>query len=257
MPGSSTMVAVSGDAGTLAFMKAKIGTSKVRRQRWPQDVYGFQRFLDGNAHQIWPIELSDRELWAIGALTVQWAYLEHALLIRTAQLAQRAKIRLPVDATSLSFKRRLAAFRQTVRETVKTVWLRELYLNLAARMSNAADARHKLTHGLWEWYIRHPKRLRISSFRPPVQFEDHFDLDRILRVIDRVGEISFVLSYPPRRRGKQASPYPPLGAYVSRLMLLDPEDRAPPTQALPLLLNPGSWPSQSAFPGLPRSQESQ
>jgi hypothetical protein len=104
---------------------------------------------------------------------------------------------------------------------VKPAWLKDAYLRLAARMSNAADSRHKLTHGLWDWYGNNPKRLRIYSFRPPVAFEDHFDFDRVSRLIDRIGEINFVLTYPPRRAG----PYdprliPPPGAYMSRRMLL-------------------------------------
>ena|ERR1700731_145229 len=254
MPGSSTMAGVAGDAGAFAFMPTKDKPRKARRQRWPQDVYGFQWHIDRSKPcQIFPNELSDSEIYCIGLLTVQWAYLEHALLIRTALLANKAKIPLPMDATSLSFKRRAAAFRQIVKETVKAQWLRETYLNLAARMANAGDSRHKLTHGLWEWYINKPKRLRVSSFRPPVAFEDHFGIDRIIRLIDRVGEIGFALTYPPRRRQPNEPPAPSRRAYMSRPMLLDPRETWQPAQALPSAVNPISPPPRSASQELPQS----
>ncbi len=201
-----------------------------------------------------PNEIADAELWAIGTITVQWAYLEHLLLIDTAQMANKAKIdKLPLDATSLSFKKRLSAWRLLVEETIKNARNRELRLRLASRIANTESDRHKITHGLWQWFPSNPTRLRTYSFRPPFAFADErFSFDRLLKLGERLGAINFELAYPPKRGRQQDATEVMLGeaprsgrvSYVSRRLLLElagkgrlnlnPLFSKPPTRMPPL-----------------------
>src|SRR5258708_6830618 len=57
-------------------------------------------------------DLSEGELYAIGYVTVQWAHLEHALLLATVKLAAARKRDPPSDTFSLSFERRLRALHE-------------------------------------------------------------------------------------------------------------------------------------------------
>ena len=67
--------------------------------------------VGGDAKPQIETELTPEELQAIGLITVQWAHLEHCLLIRTFLIAEEAKIETPKDATNLTFRKRLRAFR--------------------------------------------------------------------------------------------------------------------------------------------------
>lgn len=147
------------------------------------------------------LEMSDGEIMAIGMMTVQWSYLEHMLLMETARLANRAKFReLPGDATSLAFSRRLGAWRSLVSDTIKTKKVRDRLLRLASKIANLEDKRHKITHGLWEWYPSNPDRLKAYSYRPPVEFvESNLNFKKIIALAFKIGEASYELTHPPSR----------------------------------------------------------
>jgi hypothetical protein len=138
-----------------------------RKRAKSHDIYGVMRRLDSRGkHRIDLAEMTGGELFAIGLMTVHWAYLEHAILLETAKLANRAKFKeLPSEATSLSFKRRLGAFRATVSQVVKTKKSRDRLLRLASTISTLEDRRHKITHGLWQWYPSNPDRLQAYSLQ--------------------------------------------------------------------------------------------
>src|SRR5271166_1821299 len=62
-------------------------------------------------------ELERDELAAIGYVTVLWAHLEHVLLVKTMQLADHYGLQIPKDATALSVKKRLRAYRELIKST--------------------------------------------------------------------------------------------------------------------------------------------
>ena len=110
---------------------------------------------------LYPKEFTRYEIAAIGVITIQWGYLEHMLLLSTAELVNKAGITMPAEATSGSFERRLAAWRDTIKIAVNDEWTRNRLLNLAGRISNVEKDRHKITHGLWAWY---PTKQTASIF---------------------------------------------------------------------------------------------
>ena len=168
----------------------------------------------------------------LAEMTGYWAYLEHAILLETAKLANRAKFKeLPSEATSLSFKRRLGAFRATVSQVVKTKKSRDRLLRLASTISTLEDRRHKITHGLWQWYPSNPDRLQAYSFRPRVEFlERNLSFEKIVTLSEKIAEISYEFAFPPTRprdyyRGWARAMKEYDGAYVSRQWLLETKGR--------------------------------
>ena len=123
-------------------------------------------------------ELDEREIYAIGYVTIGWAYLEHCLLAMTLQIAEAAKIEAPADARSLSFKKRLEAARTLIKQSVSAEKKRTQLLDILRRIGNLERSRNRITHGLWEWDIKAPERLRSSSYRPPYDFDEPFDFDK-------------------------------------------------------------------------------
>jgi hypothetical protein len=177
--------------------------------------------------QIYPKEFTRLEIAAIGVMTIQWSYLEHMLLLATAELVDKAKIQMPAEATSISFERRLEAFREVVKQTQPVGWKRTQLLSLATRISNIQNDRHMVTHGLWDWYPSRPTKLRLYSFRPQFAFETNFDLPRLAAVCERLGEINYELSYPPSKGLKKRTIHPNDMAYISRETLIEWTDPDP------------------------------
>jgi len=140
-------------------------------------------------------DLVPDELRAIGLITVQWAHLEHCLFVRSAEIASTCAQELPDDVRSLSFTRRLQAFRRLASllgDEEARKWER-----VADRIANAEGRRHKVTHGLWVWdNSKDGDLVAVSSLRPPHTFEVHIDLKHLERLANDIGELLFDLSYP-------------------------------------------------------------
>ena len=144
-------------------------------------------------------ELVMLEYAAIGFVTVSWAQLEHLILQRTVELAENAGVPIPEDATALSFKKRIRALRTLAKEVIAGPKTQKKFLALLMKISGAERSRNRITHGLWDWMRVAPDRLQASSFRPPYEFEEPFDYEKLINLAERIGELNFQLAYPRGR----------------------------------------------------------
>lgn len=140
-------------------------------------------------------DLDEKELWAIGHVSVQWAYLEHLVYAHTKAIADACKINLPSDALSTSFKRRLTAFLKIIRLCAPENQAERLE-KIVSKIANLEQDRHKIVHGLWNYDEKDPDKILASSFRPNFEFEKRFDLAKIDELARRIGAVSFDLTYP-------------------------------------------------------------
>jgi|GEM_PF-2255572 len=166
-------------------------------------------------YRLWT-ELTDQEISAIGFITIQWAHLEHMLLIRTKELADAASIALPEDAKKLSFKVRLHAWYVLIREKVTDPEEQKRLFKLHQRIASAEDKRHKVTHGLWDFGKGNPKILIASSFRVPFDFEQNFKAEELANFANTIAEINFDLHYPKGPRSLVESQ-----SYMSRGFMME------------------------------------
>jgi hypothetical protein len=164
--------------------------------------------LDGDSNK-WQIEpdLTPEELQAIGLITVQWAHLEHSLLVRTFFLAESTNVDMPKDATNTSFAKRLRAFRDLAK-SIGDEDEKAAIEKLADHIANAEDQRHKITHGMWDWDEANPEKLAAYSFRKPFEYEHPFDLKKLHKLADRLGELLFELSFQNGLSDVQPMPFP-------------------------------------------------
>ena len=165
-------------------------------------------------------EISMPEFAAIGYVTVSWAQLEHLLLQKTVELADKADVPIPTDATATSFKKRIRALRKLAKEAITGPKTRQKFLNLLTKISSTQRARHRITHGLWDWTPTDPDKLQASSFRPPYEFEEPFDYHKLVKLADRIGELNFQLAYPmgeKQARDDVVRSVMQRGGHVSRL----------------------------------------
>ena len=91
-------------------------------------------------------DLVPDELQAIGLITVQWAHLEHCLYFRSCEIAAALRLAEPNDLRSLSFTRRLRAFRSLAKQLPDAE--RKKWGSSSDRIANAEGTRHNITHGL-------------------------------------------------------------------------------------------------------------
>lgn len=150
--------------------------------------------LDGSKHQLFP-DLLEEELFAIGRITVGFAYLENLILLDIVGTAAKRRIDVPQDAFSISFKKRLRLWRKFIHK-YRRGKPRERLLAIAQRISDCQQARNRITHGLWYWDYGTPDSATATSIKPSFQFTEHFDFKKLLKVGDKIAEINFELSYP-------------------------------------------------------------
>lgn len=175
--------------------------------------------------------LEEKELAAIGYVTVQWAYLEHIILTHTLRMAHQNNVPIPVGATSKSFEDRRNAWRKLIEESVTDATERTALLKIVSKIANLELKRHRLTHGLWGWDEEDPTTMRAYSFRPRVEFDVDFDFDGLMELGFRIGEMIFQLAFPGGKEQAYASmddlPHEPDGSftYIDRSFLLSVMDK--------------------------------
>ena len=202
-----------------------------------------QLSLYNEPHEIIP-ELDEKELGAIGLVTTQWSYLEHAIFYNTCFIADKAQAPVPKDATNLAFKKRLRAWRLSI-EQLSPPDDKARLLRLHDRTANLEQKRHKVVHGLWTWDQKQPDNLTAFSFRPSVEFELKFDLKSLIKLAREIGQVNFELTYPGgkeqafRELVEQASERPSLrrsflrSAQSTEKLDLHPSPASPPKHKPP------------------------
>jgi hypothetical protein len=143
-------------------------------------------------------DISDEEMFAIGRVTVSWAYLEHAILDDCLQMADAHRVPLSPDAFVVPLKPRLRVWRDLIKKYRKGK-RRDRLLKIISSIENAQRSRNQITHGLWNWEYSSADRVTAKSYKPRFEFTQPFDFTKLLKLSDTLGEINFELMYPKGR----------------------------------------------------------
>ncbi len=177
--------------------RARFKASSLNLSVFLSEVFFMPKILisykDGR-HRIEP-DLIEAEIYAIGYVTAAWAILEHNIFLITSGLAEETGIPLPEDAKSGSFIRRLRTFRSVVLETLGKKQAQP-FMKIADSIGSMERSRHRITHGIWEWHPSKPEKVKGLSFRTPYEFEEPFDVKKLMGIGYRIGEFNFQLLYP-------------------------------------------------------------
>jgi hypothetical protein len=162
----------------------------------PQGIVRVRHHLTGKRPPGIAFELTERELAAIGEVTVQWAYLEDQIFEMTLALAEALGAASPDKAPHFSFSRRLGYLKDLLKTAVCTdEEFRQGQFRLIHRIERLAVDRHRVTHGLWDW-DGDPYTPIVSSRKPKHEFTERFDFEKLVRLIERISEINFELTFP-------------------------------------------------------------
>src|SRR5580704_15196719 len=112
----------------------------------PKEVIAVMQDLTGKKRPQIVFDLTERELAAIGEVTVQWAYLEHKILELTITIAKALGTASSDDASHFSFDRRLAYLTASLKSpTFANEENRQKYLQLVHRIHRLKNDRHKIS----------------------------------------------------------------------------------------------------------------
>lgn len=153
--------------------------------------------VQGGKDKVFP-DISDEEMFAIGRVTVSWAYLEHAILDDCLQIADAHRVSLSPDAFGVPLKPRLRVWRDLIKKYRKGE-RRDRLLKIISSIENAQRSRNQITHGLWSWEYGRADRVTAKSYKPRFEFTQPFDFTKLLKLSDTLGEINFELMYPKGR----------------------------------------------------------
>ncbi len=159
-----------------------------------------RKSLDGKRKRplSFAFDLGEHELSTIGLVMVQWAFMEEALYRRTVYFARRARVKIPSDASDLSFARRLRVLRLLVGSVLKDAKKLKWWNDLISEIAGANGNRQKVAHGLWTFDARNPARL-YSRPRPILgKLLTPFNVEKLAEFGLQLGEISFALTHPHR-----------------------------------------------------------
>lgn len=201
--------------------------------------------LHGDERIGFDFEIGWKEYASIGYVVVQWAFLEYALHERIVAFAKRARIKVPKNARSFSFSKRVRALRELISKTIKDPNANKRWLDLLSRISNAAGRRQKVAHGLWAYNPARAERLWTEGANQKSKRADKFDFKELGEFGASIGQLSFELLHPRPGTGRPSTAEPPF-AYWSRSFLLTLQGKDPEELGLPLLIREEPKPPQKS-----------
>jgi hypothetical protein len=155
-------------------------------------------------------DISEKEYMLFGSIVFYWSFLEHALRVRTAALAKRAKVAVPAEANNNDFRTRLGAFRKLVETTTRNA-TRQKWINVIKRIERAKAGRERVAHNFWTYNPKKPDQLWSTDMRRKGARSEPFDVDRLMKLGALLGEINFELIFPKKPTARNQS-----RSYMSR-----------------------------------------
>lgn len=141
-------------------------------------------------------DLNEKELCAIGRVTVHWAYLEHLIFKECINLVEKAEIKTPADVTSHSQAKRISAWRDLVDRVVEDGNEKERLFRIIDDIRKLDRSRHRIMKFLFDWSAVGSAG---STGGIGLEFLEIFDLEKLLVLADKIARINFELRYPGGR----------------------------------------------------------
>jgi hypothetical protein len=165
----------------------------------------------------WDAELSDREVFLIGAIVVQWGAIELEIFTQTLatfDVPEGKQTTLPKTMNNLQFTEVLSLWKERVVDQVQGERTKVLQRQLdeILRLKQFRDA---LVHGMWDWSASELSRISTVRVRKKEVVITHFTADDLAHFYGRLASINFTLRFPSGLEDL-ARQYEDQGSYISR-----------------------------------------
>lgn len=172
---------------------------------------------DSRISHLWDAELSDREVFLIGKVIVQWGALENEIFTQTLltfDAPEGEQIPLPRAMNNLQVTELLALWKERVVDPSHPERAKVLQLQLdeILRLKEFRDA---IVHGMWDWSASDLSKVSTVRVRKREMITTHFTADDLEDFYRRLATINFKIRFPggvedlARNRAES-------GSYISR-----------------------------------------
>lgn len=149
---------------------------------------------------LWDSELSEREIYFIGAIFVQWGALEHEIFLQTLKTFEPEEDSteipvLPKEMNNLQFSGVLELWNERVavpRRGKRGKVLQQQF----EEIRKLKDARDAIAHGMWHWKADNPGEIRTVRIRKREIITSRFSGDFMGEMASKIGEINFSIRFP-------------------------------------------------------------
>ncbi len=165
----------------------------------------------------WDAELSDREVFLIGKIIIQWGALEHEIFTQTLityDAPEVEQVALPRAMNNLQFTELLNLWKERVVDLAEEERAKVLKHQFD-EILKLKDSRDALVHGMWEWAAADLSKISTVRVRKKEVITTHFTADDLDNFFDRLAKTNFKIRFPggvedlARERAEQ-------GFYISR-----------------------------------------
>jgi hypothetical protein len=163
------------------------------------------------------LELSHRELLALGNIVAQWGLLEHQIFFQTLECFADVEEGPPKKLNGIQFTETLLLWEKHVVESTADA-KREVLRDQVVAIKQCKPVRDALVHGMLDW--NKDAQERISSIRVnKKQFlVEHFTAQDLEKLSRDLGKINFHIRYPGGVEDR-AVELAEAGSYISRRAL--------------------------------------
>ncbi len=169
---------------------------------------------DARLDYLHDVELSERELFYIGQIIAQWGALEYEIFCQTLQTFDGCVKSLPKEMNNMQFSGVLEKWRERVVDRCigeKKKKLDEQY----DLIRHYQDYRDALVHGMWDWDISSPHKIKTTRVRKKEVRSVHFTAADLQDFSLEVARINFNVRYP--RGVEDLAEMAKKGGHISRL----------------------------------------
>ena len=184
------------------------------------------------------IELSDRELLAIGKIIAQWGILEHEIffqILKSFDDEDSSNSDLPKEMNNAKFSLLLPLWEERVinkQDKARKTVLKKQH----EKILYYCDFRNALAHGMWEWSKSEPEKITAIRIKVKEIKSTHLTLEDLEYLADEIREIYYNVMYPGGTED-EVNALAKIGFYVSRRFICELSKNPKTKDIFPSILN--------------------
>jgi hypothetical protein len=140
--------------------------------------------------------LSDREVFLVGQIIVEWGSLEHEVFSQVLDtFPSDQSTSLPPAMNNLRFSEVLKLWKERVVDQSQAEH-KDVLLRAYDEILILKPFREALVHGMWHWAQADLSRISTTRVRKNEVIATHFSADDLAEIDSRIGSVNFVLRFP-------------------------------------------------------------
>lgn len=166
---------------------------------------------------LWGPQLSEREIFSIGLISVQWASLEHLIFLQALQTYQAEGLlahQLPKEMNNIQFTGVLELWKERVAKVADDEKA-AIFLEQYNRIAELKPKRDALAHGMWSWSPEDLGTITTERVKKQEVITSHFSADALQNLALELAEINYKIRYP-RGAEDRAEEFVRMGGFISR-----------------------------------------